>query len=68
MLNLGIKDNRASVPQFQASLWHCDGCNSFVSIHSTRIVDAALCPLCGDHSLEPCGNIYSASVLQFADA
>jgi hypothetical protein len=68
MLNLGIKDNRVSVPQFQVTLWHCGGCDSFISIHSAQIVDAPLCPLCGDLLLEPCGNLYSASLLQFADA
>jgi hypothetical protein len=68
MLNVGITDERGAVPQLHATLWRCDRCNSFISIHSTHIVDEAFCPVCGDVPLELCGPFNSIPGLQFADA
>ncbi len=39
MLNMGPMNRRTTARQKQmdATLWHCDQCNSFVSIHSALI-------------------------------
>lgn len=68
MLNVEIRDDRTAVPHFQDTLWHCDRCGSYVSIHSAQIVTDALCPLCGDVLLELCGTFNNILVLPFADA
>ena len=68
MLNLGINNNSAPVPQQHATLWYCDQCESFVSIHSVFIVDEASCPACGTGHLELRGTFDSILEPRFADA
>ena len=68
MLNVGNTNDRAIASQLRATLWRCDRCNSYVSIHSTHIVDEAFCPVCGDVPLELCGTFDSILGLQFTDA
>ena len=70
MLNTRLMNRRTTLPQMQmdATLWRCDQCNSFVSIHSAQLVDEALCPACGDELLEFCGTVGSILGVQFADA
>ena len=68
MLNMEIKNSCAPVPQQHATLWRCDQCNSFVSIHSVFVLDEALCPACGFVQLELCGTFDNTLGLAFADA
>jgi uncharacterized paraquat-inducible protein A len=68
MLNVGAMSDRATVPQLRATLWRCERCNSFISIHSVQILDEAWCPACGNLPLELCGTFNSILGLQFADA
>jgi len=68
MLNVGNTNDHATASHLRATLWRCDRCNSYVSIHSRHIVDEAFCPVCGDVPLELCGTFDSILGLQFADA
>jgi rubrerythrin len=70
MLNMGTVNRRTTAPKMQmdATLWRCNQCNSFVSIHSPLKVDDACCPACGDTSMEFCGAFASVLGIQFADA
>jgi hypothetical protein len=70
MLNMAIMNQRTTAPQMQvdATLWRCDQCNSFVSIHSAQYVDQAFCPTCGNVPLEFCGSFASILGIDFADA
>ena len=44
MLNMTPMNRRTTAPQKQmdATLWHCDQCNSFVSIHSALKVERCI--------------------------
>jgi len=68
MLNLEIKNSASAFPQPGTTLWHCDLCDAFISIHSAQILRAALCPVCGDVTLEFCGRVNSMPGIQFGDA
>ena len=68
MLNVASMGDSATVRQLHGTLWHCDRCNSFISIHSMHIVDEAFCAVCVDVPLDLCGNFNSILGLQFADA
>ena len=68
MLNMEITDSCASVRQQHATLWRCDQCNAFISIHSVFILDEALCPVCGTVQLELCGTFENILGLPLADA
>lgn len=70
MQPMGIMSRRATANQMQmdATLWRCNQCNSFVSIHSALKVDDAFCPACADASMEFCGTFASVLGIQFADA
>lgn len=68
MLEVGVTNDHAVVSPLHASLWRCARCNSFISIHSPRMVEQALCPACREGSLELCGTFQSILGLQFADA
>jgi hypothetical protein len=68
MFDTEITNSCASVPQQRATLWRCDRCNSFVSIHSVFVLDEALCPACGFVQLELCGTFDNTLGLAFADA
>jgi hypothetical protein len=39
-----------------SSLWRCEVCETFVSIHSAQIVVQASCPICCDSQLKFCGS------------
>jgi rubrerythrin len=38
-----------------SSLWKCEVCETFVSIHSTKLVLQAMCPTCAGGQLKFCG-------------
>lgn len=67
MLDMTSSSSGAKYPALQATLWRCGRCDSFVSIHSPRIVTEVLCPACGI-SMEFCGSFQSILGLQVADA
>jgi hypothetical protein len=54
-----------SVPPSQATLWQCEVCNSFISIHSAEYVTEPLCPICGDVRVEFRGELQDLSGPQF---
>ena len=68
MMRSEISDSSAMVPHLHGTLWRCDHCNLFVSIHSAEIVQQAFCPACGAVPLEFCGTVTNMLGLQFADA
>lgn len=70
MLNMGNMSQRTTSrhTDMDATLWRCDQCNSFISIHSAQVVDEAFCPSCRDVPLEFCGAFGSVLGIQFADA
>jgi len=39
------------------SLWKCEVCETFVSIHSRQAVTQVKCPLCADQQLTFCGSL-----------
>jgi hypothetical protein len=68
MLDVRTRDNRDTAPPLRATLWRCDRCDAYISIHSRHMVDEVSCPVCGDLPLEFCGAFDSILGLQFADA
>jgi hypothetical protein len=40
-------------PEMKGTLWHCEKCGSFISIHSARAIRELSCPVCLDE-LEFC--------------
>lgn len=68
MLDLGVTRARSPVSPLHASLWRCEICNSYISIHSANRIERACCPVCKDALLECCGSFQSILGLQFADA
>jgi uncharacterized paraquat-inducible protein A len=68
MLDLNITNRYTTLPQLPTTLWHCDQCDAFISIHSVQVLDQACCPACSDVLLEFCGTIGSIPGIQFADA
>ena len=68
MLNLEVRTHCATVLQYATTLWHCSRCDAFLSIRSTQLGDAALCPVCGEVALEFCGKLSNIPWVQFGDA
>ena len=69
MLNLETTtDGHDSVPQFGATLWHCNRCNAFTSIRSAQVLYEASCPACSDVWMEFCGRFDNIPGVQFGDA
>jgi len=68
MLDVGVASYDGAASPLRASLWRCEICNSFVSIHSPQVVEHALCPACRTASLEFCGSFESILGLWCADA
>jgi len=67
MFIMGTADYPVTRPELKGTLWHCERCNSFVSIHSAQLLHEALCPIC-TRQLEFCGTFDSILGWQFADA
>jgi len=68
MYIMGTADYALTGPQVKGTLWHCDKCESFVSIHCARTLCEALCPNCADVPLEFCGTFDSILGRRFVDA
>ena len=56
----------AASPPLCASLWYCDKCTSFVSIHSPQVPVEAPCPSCRDASMLCCGTFQNILGLESA--
>jgi hypothetical protein len=41
-------------PDLTGTLWHCEKCDCFVSIHSAHLVEEPQCPVCVNEVLEFC--------------
>jgi uncharacterized paraquat-inducible protein A len=67
MYIMGTNDYPVTRPELKGTLWHCEKCDSFVSLHSARVVREALCPMC-TVELELCGTFDSILGWKFADA
>lgn len=68
MLNLDIANQYSGLPQLGTTLWHCQRCDAFISIHSARAFDEAFCPACAAVPLEFCGRLNGIPGIQFGDA
>jgi len=42
--------------ELTTSLWRCDLCETFVSIHSVEMIEKARCPMCTGEQLTFCGS------------
>lgn len=68
MFILGTRDYPTNRTEITGTLWHCQRCDAFVSIHSARVVHETLCPMCIDTELDFCGTFESLLGRQFTDA
>lgn len=59
MYVLGKLDYPVGRPDLVGSLWHCDKCESFVSIHRAEPIDCAMCPTCAGKALKFCATFDS---------
>ena len=55
-------------PLSGSTQWHCNRCNTFVSIRSSEALEEAFCPVCGEAPLDFCGRFSSVSWVQYGDA
>jgi rubrerythrin len=51
-----------------SSLWKCETCGTFVSLHSVRIITQATCPSCTAGSMKFCGTFDAILGVSSADA
>jgi uncharacterized paraquat-inducible protein A len=68
MYIMGTTDYPVMRPEVKGTLWHCEKCESLVSIHCAKVFQEAFCPTCGDVPLEFCGTFDSILGRRFADA
>jgi len=68
MFIFATRDYPANRPEMTGTLWHCQSCDSFVSIHTAKVVRETLCPLCLGAELEFCGTFESVLGRQLTDA
>jgi hypothetical protein len=54
MFTTGGTDFPAPRLQSKATLWHCEECGAFISIHSASAVREPHCPVCISELLEFC--------------
>jgi hypothetical protein len=46
MFITGGTNRPTPTPELKGTLWHCEKCGSFLSIHSKRVVKELSCPIC----------------------
>jgi len=39
---------------FRGTLWHCEKCGSFISLHTAQAVEDLPCPVCSDEIMVFC--------------
>jgi hypothetical protein len=66
MYIMGTLNYPVIYPEFSGTLWHCDNCDSFVSIHRAKPVKEPLCPTCAKGLLDFCGAFDSVLGKDFA--
>jgi len=49
-------------PELRSTLWSCDRCASFITVHSAAELIDVWCPVCDSQKMTPCGSF--ADVLQ----
>jgi hypothetical protein len=59
MFIVGNSEYPRNRPEMTSTLWHCQRCDSFVSIHSAKVIHETFCPMCFDSELEFCGTFES---------
>jgi hypothetical protein len=59
MFIVGTSEYPRNRPEMTSTLWHCQRCDSFVSIHSAKVIHETFCPMCLDTELEFCGTFES---------
>jgi rubrerythrin len=64
-LTFEVSKGRDTVPPSQATLWQCEVCDTFISIHSAECVTEPLCPICGDVRVQFCGELQDLFGPQF---
>lgn len=52
-------------PELRSSLWTCDRCATFVTVHSLAELMVVWCPVCESEKMRPCGTF--ADVLESMD-
>jgi uncharacterized paraquat-inducible protein A len=65
MLNADITGPYPFLAECGTTLWYCDGCSEFISIHSAQALHEAFCPACGDVLLQFCKMPNSAPSISF---
>jgi len=68
MFIFATRDYPANRLEMTGTLWHCQSCDAFVSIHSAKVVCVTLCPMCPGAELEFCGTFESVLGTQLTDA
>ena len=46
MFITGSSGHPTPKPAMKGTVWHCEKCSSFITIHSARIVQDLSCPVC----------------------
>ncbi len=54
--------------EHKSSLWRCELCDTFVSIHSLKPISQASCPTCNSASLYYCGDFERVLGMKAIDA
>jgi hypothetical protein len=67
MFITGSFSHTVPTPTMRGTLWHCEQCGSFISIHSARVVEDLSCPVCLSE-LEFCNSFDSGLVQSVCDA
>ena len=55
-------------PVFKGTLWHCEKCGSFISLHSAEAVEDLPCPVCSDEMMVFCTSFDSGFEGMIAEA
>ena len=59
MYIVGTLDYSVARANIAGTLWRCEECDSFVSIHCTKPVNEPMCPTCAECLLDFCGTFDS---------
>lgn len=65
MLNAEMTGPYPFLAEGGTTLWYCDGCSEFTSIHSAQVLHEAFCPACGDVLRQFCKTPNSAPSILF---
>ena len=68
MSDSGVATQTVPASQLHSSLWRCERCNLFISIHAGYVVSEAFCPVCLGLPLKLCGTFEDMLGIRFDDA